>query len=262
LPPDSLHVRPAGRQEPRRRRDLDGRRPVPAIFDERDPRFQRPPHPHEQLGADLKRMFDKYSGLDPAWRNEARMVTTFANGSRVIMAGTDDSRYIKNILGGRVENGVFIVDESQDQPVLNELLDSILPPMMGANARLILSGVFPEAPVGRFWRESGWVERDGQWVQEQSRGWSRHNWGRLANVHLSDSWQVLQRYLADTGLTINDQQIIRDWQGKPAFDPNVTAYRYDRARNGYSPQVPDWLRMVYAQQKDDRGRDLKFAHEM
>jgi hypothetical protein len=209
-----------------------------------------------------KRMFDKYSGLDPAWRNEARMVTTFANRSRVIMAGTDDSRYIKNILGGRVENGVFIVDESQDQPVLDELLDSILPPMMGANARLILSGVFPEAPVGRFWRESGWVERDGQWVQEQSRGWSRHNWGRLANVHLSDSWQVLQRYLADTGLTINDQQIIRDWQGKPAFDPNVTAYRYDRARNGYAPQMPDWLRMVYAQQKDDRGRDLKFAHEM
>jgi hypothetical protein len=155
-----------------------------------------------------------------------------------------------------------LVHNCQDQQNLDELLDSVLPPMMGMNARLILAGVFPDAPVGRFWRESGWVERDGQWLQEPSRGWSRHNWGRLANVHVPDSWEQLQRYLSDTGLTMNDQQIIRDWQGKPAFDPNVTAYRYDRLRNGYTAQMPDWLRMVYAQQKDDRGRDLKYAHEM
>lgn len=214
-----------------------------------------------------KRLFDRFAGLDSDWRNEQRMVTTFPNGARVIMSGTDDAKHIKNVLGGRIDNGVFIVDECQDQAVLDELLDSILPPMMGENARLILSGVFPEVPAGRFWRESGWVERNGEWVQEQSRGWSRHNWGRLANVHTPDAAKVLERYLEDTGLTMEDPQIVRDWGGRPAFDPEATAYRYLKSRNGYVPVTPEWLRMLYGSAKDgvaidDRGKSIKYAHEM
>lgn len=149
---------------------------------------------------------------------------------------------------------------------LDDLLENILPPMMGLNARLILSGVFPEVPAGRFWRESGWQERGGQWVQERRGGWSTHNWGRLANVHIADSWEILQRYLRDTGKSINDPDIIRDWMGKPAFDPNVTAYRYNLARNGYDvgpPEfLPDWLRIAYSTGQDERGRALKYAHPM
>lgn len=163
-------------------------------------------------------------------------------------------------------NGV-LVHNCQDQGVLDELLDSILPPMMGINARIILSGVFPEVPAGRFWRESGWVERNGQWVQEGSRGWSRHNWGRLANVHTPDAWAVLQRYLAETGLSMDDPQIVRDWTGRPAFDPEATAYRYLKSRNGYQPVTPEWLRMIYGAAKDgvaidERGKEIKYAHEM
>jgi hypothetical protein len=208
-----------------------------------------------------KRMFAKYGGLDPDWNYE-RMESRFPNGARVIFFGADDSKHLKNILGGRIENGVVIVDEAQELQGLDELMDDTLPPMMGMNARLILTGVFPEVPAGRFWRESGWVERGGQWVQEQTRGWSRHNWGRLANIHVADSWEILQRYLRDTGKSMGDPDIIRDWLGKPAFDPNVTAYRYNAARNGYKPVEPDWLRMVYAAQKDERGRPIKYCHPM
>lgn len=208
-----------------------------------------------------KKMFSRFSGLDPDWNYE-KMQTNYPNGARVIFFGADDAKHLLNILGGTIQRGVVIVDEAQAQTGLDDLLDNILPPMMGANARLILSGVFPEVPAGRFWRESGWVERNGQWVHEQLRGWSRHNWGRLENPFLPDSWAVLQRYLKDTGLTINDPQIIRDWMGKPAFDPNATAYRYLQSRNGYTPTMPDWLRMVYAEQKDERGRALKYAHPM
>jgi hypothetical protein len=209
-----------------------------------------------------KRLFDRFSGLDDRWRNETRMLTTFPNGARVLMGGTDDVRHIKNILGGRIEDGVVIIDESQEQETLDELLDSTLPPMMGMKARLILSGVFPDAPVGRFWRESGWVERDGEWVQERGRGWSRHNWGRLANVHTPDARAVLDRYLEDTGLTEDDPQIQRDWFGRPAFDPAATAYRYLKGRNGYVALSPDWMGPVYASGKDERGKELMYAHEM
>lgn len=209
-----------------------------------------------------KRLFDRFAGLDTDWNNETRMACTFPNGARVIFGGTDDIRHIRNVLGGRVENGVFIIDECQDQdPILDELLDSTLPPMLGMNARLILSGVFPDVPAGRFWRESGWVERNGVWVQEPSRGWSRHNWGRLANVHTPDAAEVLERYLEDTGLTMDDPQIVRDWLGRPAFDPTATAYRYLKARNGYDPAWPEWLIAAYGG-KDERGRELKYAHEM
>lgn len=208
-----------------------------------------------------KRMFDRYSGLDRGWMRE-KMVTYFPNGARVIMTGADDYRHLKNLLGGTIENGVVILDECQDLPGLDDLLENILPPMMGKNARLVLSGVFPEVPAGRFWRESGWQERAGQWVQERKGGWSTHNWGRLANVHLADSWEVLQRYLKDTGKSINDPDIIRDWMGLPAFDPNATTYKYLASRNGYRAVAPDWLLMAYASQKDERGRALKYCHPM
>jgi hypothetical protein len=209
-----------------------------------------------------KRLFDRFSGLDPKWRNETRMLTTFPNGARVFMGGSDDARHIKNLLGGRIENGVVIVDECQDQAhVLDELLDSILPPMMGMNARLILSGVFPEVPAGRFWRESGWVERDGTYVQEPRGGWSTHNWGRLANIHTPDARAVLDRYLADTGLTEDHPQIQRDWFGRPAFDPTATAYHYRLEANGYTAVLPEWMRETYGSQKD-RGRELVYAHPM
>lgn len=212
-----------------------------------------------------KRLWDRFGGLNPDWHHETTMVTTFPNQARVLFGGTDDTKHIKNLLGGRIEDGVVIVDESQDQPVLDELLDSILPPMMGMNARLILSGVIPEVPAGRFWRESGWTldEKTGRYVQSGKRGWSRHNWGRLDNSHTPDARAVLDRYLDDTGLTEDDPQIQRDWFGVPAFDPTATAYRYLRERNGYVAEDAEWLAAVYISQRDTaRDRPLLYAHPM
>lgn len=208
------------------------------------------------------RLWDRFDGLDPEWLYDGAMVTRFPNGARCLFGGTDDMRHIKNLLGGRIEDGVVIVDECQDQVVLDELLDSTLPPMMGKNARLILTGVFPEVPAGRFWRESGWVEREDGWHQEPKGGWSHHNWGRLANVHTPDAREVLDRYLADTGLSEEDPQIQRDWFGRPAFDPLATTYHYRRERNSYTPIAPDWAEMAWASGKCDRGHALAFCHPM
>lgn len=213
-----------------------------------------------------RRLWDRFGALDSDWHHETTMVTSFPNGARVLFGGTDDTKHIKNLLGGRIEDGVVIVDESQDQPVLDELLDSILPPMMGMNARLVLSGVFPEVPAGRFWRESGWVldEKTGKYSQTKGfRGWSHHNWGRLANTHTPDARAVLERYLADTGLTEDDPQVQRDWFGVPVFDPTATAYRYLRERNGFVAEAPDWLAEVYNTGRDAaRDRALLYAHPM
>ncbi|SRR6266404_126149 len=213
-----------------------------------------------------KRLWDRFGGLDSDWHHETTMVTRFPNGARVLFGGTDDTKHIKNLLGGRIEDGVVIVDESQNQPVLDELLDSILPPMLGLNARIVLSGVFPEVPAGRFWRESGWIldEKTGRYVQSKGfRGWSHHNWGRLANTHTPDARAVLARYLENTGLTEDDPQVQRDWFGVPVFDPTATTYRYLRERNGYTATEPEWLHQVYSTGKDSaHDRPLLYAHPM
>jgi len=209
------------------------------------------------------RLFSRFGGLSGVRHNDTRMVSTFPNGSRVIFGGTDDAKHIKNLLGGRLDGGGIIIDECQDQGhVLDELLDSILPPMMSLTSELVLAGVFPDAPAGRFWRESGWIQVDGRFVQRTDGGWSRHNWGRLANVHTPEAREVLRRYMADTGLNEDDPQIMRDWGGRPAFDPTATAYRYAVERNGYVADIPEWLVKLYETQKDAKGRDLLFCHPM
>lgn len=134
--------------------------------------------------------------------------------------------------------------------------------MMGKYAQLVLTGVFPEVPAGRFWQESGWVEENGVYTQRPYGGWKHYNWGRLANVHTPDAKEVLERYLADTGLSIEDPQIQRDWFGKPVFNPLATAYHYRRARNSYQGVTPEWMTLAYGSGKNELGQEMPCAHEM
>lgn len=198
------------------------------------------------------RMFDRFEDLNRAWFNETRMLVRFPNGSRLIFGGYDDFRHIKNLLGGRLDGGVIVADEAQDASgVLDELLDVILPPMLTPSTRIILSGTIPDTPAGRFWEES------------KNTSWSRHNWGRLANVHTPEAREMLDLYLADTSLTEDDPQIQRDWFGRAVFDVTATAYRYLVERNGYIAIPPAWLKPLYEAQADTvRGHALAFCHPM
>lgn len=196
----------------------------------------------------VSRLFDRFVDLDRKWFNETRMLIRFPNGSRIIFGGYDDFRHIRNLLGGRLDGGVVVLDEAQEAPaLLSELLDVILPPMLTPTSRVILSGTIPDTPAGRFYEE------------RKNPSWSHHNWGRLANIHTPEAREQLTQYLADTGISEDDPQIQRDWFGNDVFDPSATAYRYSLARNGYVPTVPEWLTEVYASGKDGE-RTLAYAH--
>lgn len=191
----------------------------------------------------LKRILEKY-GIEARSREDIMRVT-LPNRSRILLAGTDDISHVRNALGNNLGAGVFIVDEAQDQPtaILDDLLDNILPPMMGPRSRVILSGVFPDVPAGRFWEESKWGKAA---RGEKSRFTSQHNWGRFANVHTPHARQMLDAYLEATGLTEDDPKIQRDWFGVPKFDANATGYMYSAARNGYHPELLGWASDVMA----------------
>lgn len=184
-------------------------------------------------------------GIPKRCNNETGMLCTLDNGSRVIFAGTDDYEHVLTYLGNNLDGGVFIIDEAQDQKdsVLDPLLDKILPPMMSPTTRVILSGVIPDVPAGRFWRERRMVQRPGseEYVPSGEGPYSLHNWGRAANVHTPLAMQQLAKFLLDRGLAVDDPLIQRDWFGRAIFDEAARAFRYVAARNGYH-EIPADIR--------------------
>lgn len=201
-------------------------------------------------------------GIPKRCLNETRMSCELDNGSRIMFGGTANYEHIKNQLGKRLDNGIFIVDESQDQPdkVLNPLIDSILPPMCTPTTKIVLAGVIPEVPAGRFYREG------------KSKRWRPHNWGRFANVHTPEARAQFAQYLEDIGFTeafamfqacqtpedreVFDKHVLergltgvwsiiaRDWLGLEVFDPGAAAFRYVAARNGFPGLWVDGKRFV------------------
>lgn len=172
----------------------------------------------------------------PVRHNETRMVTKFANGSKVRFGGTDDIEAIKHELGAGLDEAA--VDECQDQPerVLRPLLTRILPhALTDRRGTLIASGVVPEVDAGYYmelWKDSDWA---------------KFNWSQMENPHMQDPMGELMEYLAKApGLTINSPIIQRERFGKFVYDAEETAYRYDPSLNGYQPEAPDWLAEAFA----------------
>lgn len=183
------------------------------------------------------------AGVPQDWHNETEMRTTFANRSRAMFAGTDDLSNIKKYLGNRLKNGVVIIDEAQDQTdsVLTYLLVQLLPPMLTPTTRVILSGVLPDVPAGKFYSLASEKELAANPGLAVSKGYKHHEWGRAANIHTPEAMDQLTQYMKDHGLTIDDPQIQRDWFMKRVWDLSATAWRYDRERNGYQADPPAWL---------------------
>ena len=187
-----------------------------------------------------KRQLCGRAGIPDHWHNETDRITTFPNGSRVCFAGTDDLRHVTKFLGNRLANGVIIIDEAQSQPpeVLKYLLTNVLPPMLTPTTRVILAGVLPDVPAGRFYELA---HPPGAPWPCTCKGWRHFEWGRAANVHTPEAMDQLKRYMELHALTVDDPQIQRDWYMQRVWDTSATAYRYRQERNGYRPRVPSWL---------------------
>jgi hypothetical protein len=201
-------------------------------------------------------------GLTDRSHNEGMMLTTFPNESRVLFGGTDDLKHVKNFLGNRLANGVVIIEEAQDQPlhVVDYILNVMLPPMLTPTTRVIMSGVLPDMPVGRFLDLSSYDPESK--TGGKGPGWSHHEWARAANIHTPEAMAQLQAYLKLHGIPIDHPQIQRDWFKRRIWDMTVGAYRYLPARNGYQPVIPKWLEEVYAahQAEAENAHRFMYAH--
>lgn len=159
--------------------------------------------------------------------NETLMWTKFGNGSLVMFVGTDDFRHVETFLGGKLRG--VVIDEAQSQPdsVLNPLIDRILPPALSdLNGWLVLSGTIPDVEAGKFYE-----------IWRGSNGWSKRNWNRFANPHI-ESEKALVQELVNSGRSIDDPIIRRDWFGEFVFSNELTAFQYDRNKAGYDGNFP------------------------
>lgn len=185
-----------------------------------------------------QRHCEKYSLCADRDHNQTFMLTTFPNGARVVMGGTDDLSNVKKYLGNRLHNCVFIIDEAQAQKraMLEYLLDNLLPPMCTPTTRVVLSGVLPDAPVGLFLDLAEPDKKSDTGGRGEWRKFSHHSWGRLDNVHTPEAAQMLAALEASKGA--NDPQLLRDWKRvQRVWDKGATAFGYDRLRNGYQPSA-------------------------
>lgn len=202
-------------------------------------------------------------GVPDSCHNETLMMTTFQNGARVMFAGTDDLSNVKKYLGNRLHNSVVIIDEVQDQPpaIVKYILTVLLPPMLTPTSRVILSGVLPDLPVGLFLDLAAYDPESK--TGGKGHGYSHHEWARAENIHTPEAMEQLHAYLKLHNISIDEPQIQRDWFKKRVWDPSATAYRYQPHRNGYEPEVPLWLRDLYAA-KEQKFADtpLMYCHPM
>jgi hypothetical protein len=183
-------------------------------------------------------------GIPEEWHNEQDRITYFPNGARVGFAGTDDMRHVKKFLGNRLDGGVVIIDECQDQPpdVLRYILKQLLPPMLTPTTRVILAGVLPDVPAGQFYELAHPAElRGGRCT---CKGWRHFEYGRAANVHTPGALENERARMARLGIPETDPQYLRDWHLRRVWDMSATAYRYTRERNGYKAKEPDWVDLV------------------
>jgi hypothetical protein len=182
------------------------------------------------------------AGVPDDWHNETERVTYYPNGSRVCFSGTDDMKNIRRWLGNRLHNGIIIIDESQDQPpeVLKYILNQLLPPMLTPTTRVITAGVLPDVPAGLFYETAHPQELNGGACT--CKGIRHFEYARAANIHTPGAVEQEIARLLELGIDPEkDPQFLRDFYLKRVWNLTATAYRYDRERNGYKAETPEWL---------------------
>lgn len=184
------------------------------------------------------------AGIPEDWHNETERVTYYPNGSRVCFSGTDDMKNIRRWLGNRLDHGIIVIDESQDQPpeVLRYILKQLLPPMLTPTTRVILAGVLPDVPAGPFYELAHPQELNGGACR--CKAWKHFEYGRAANVHTPGALEEERARMGQQGIPETDPQYLRDWHLRRVWDMSATAYRYVRERNGYKAEATDWVDTV------------------
>jgi len=188
----------------------------------------------------------------PASITESDQLTVFPNGSRVLFTGTDDTRRVTHLLGDQLSGGMAVIDEGQDDPgIMERTVEDILGPMLDETTvdlpvpgRLVLLGTVPDVPAGYFWRtwESNYSgpAHDSP-VESVNEDWACFAWSRFQNPFETHNEENLQKYLRKYRYELHDPEVRRRWFGERVFSKDSNAYRYQPAKQTYTPAAVERL---------------------
>ena len=141
------------------------------------------------------------------------MIVYFANGSFIKLAGNKDKSAASLLRGGKYK--LIIIDESQDQRNMVELVEDVCEPMLidFENSCLILQGTPPRRPKTYF---------EGAW---NKKGWKQYHFTMNDNPFLPEGVEeYIQGVAKRKGVAIDDPLILREYRGQFVYDTEAQVF--------------------------------------
>lgn len=199
--------------------------------------------------------------------DQTKLRITFADiDCQINLVGADDETAIRKLRGGAY-HGV-IIDEAQKMPHLENLIDQVLgAAMMDFGGSIELLGTPSEDCAGLFYEatEGG-----------SAGAWEVHRWSILDNPYFGASSderyaRTIAVYLADTGRTLDDPVVQREYFGRwvksdsrhvyPVFSVPREQLVYAPAR-AYIDGTPDWDAALRDMPLRPDGRSYEWLHSV
>lgn len=204
-------------------------------------------------------MLRKYSEdyeLGVKW-NSTTLSGTFPNGSRVFLAGADNSSDIDKLRGVKFDFVIF--DESKSFPpeLFQELMDEVVGPtlsdrmghmIMGGTPGCLLAGPFYDATSGKSFviTKNGddksaisrpYVERNQKRWEGVSFEYSFHGWSSRDNVAMPHIWQEQLNEKKRKKWADDSPVWRREYLAQWVSDDNGMVYRYLAERDDWTPDI-------------------------
>lgn len=139
---------------------------------------------------------------------------SFTNGSNILFKGNHNREEANKLLGYKFSYA--IVDECQNQPGLNYLLDTVLRPALTdyEDSRIVLLGTPPRIPHTA--AENIWMTY---------KNWHHYSWDMTKNPYLKNVDEYIESICRDKGIDENSPFILREMRGQWAYDTEAQVFR-------------------------------------
>lgn len=187
---------------------------------------------------ELYRHLGFVSGRDIIYNETSLSATLTKTGASLRLCGADKPADIESLRGETFhEVGIDEAASHADQ-LLVDLIRSVLGPRLIGSLWLIgtpgkrLKGLFYEVSRRGAKRSRPWAERD---AYPNWKGWSLHKWSLKSAIEatkerpikaLLDLYAAQQIEIADEGLSENNPNKRREYDGEWAADDTISVYRY------------------------------------
>lgn len=144
----------------------------------------------------------------------------FSNGSNILFKGNNNNAEADKLLGYKFSYA--IIDECQNQPNLQYLIDTVLSPALAdyEDSRMVLLGTPPRIPktyVEKIWKEF--------------KEWKHYSWTMFDNPFMKNVEEYLTTLCSEKGITRDTPFIQREYMAQWAWDTECQVFQNFKTYN-------------------------------